>query len=573
MDSAHKLDEQVAGEIRQQQRESLGPSANDPQALPPYTQLEKLSPQDRATSPLTINPPAEQLPVGPAAETPATMPFTQPVDARRYDLQQVLAYAIAHAPNYRSRKEELFLSTLSLLAEQHLWGPRFFNTITASFEGVPEAGDHDQAFNALNSFRLVQRLPYGGEVEVSALVDYVNQLRSEVGGAADRQASDVRVSASLPLLRGAGLAAREPLIQAQRNLVYAVRDFERFRREFLVTVATSYFELLRQQAGMANQHKQLENLQRLAERMQALALAGRQPYFEVQRAQQEVLFARNSLLDAQVAYATALDLFKILIGLPVSVPVEILPSELAVAAPALDVQAAVAAALAFRLDLQNMADGVEDARRQVEVAKNQTLPDLDVFTQVDLGGDESRRYQGFDLELRDSQYSAGLRLDMPLDRRQEQINLRRALVNLERARREYGVERDRVVLLVRQNVRQIEQAQQTLELQRHNVELAERRRLGVRLQERKLGPRDVIEAEQDLLDARNLLDEAQRDLRVSILQFLLSTGQMRVSPQGQWLAPGQLIPPATVPEAPGAPAATQPATPEPAAVIQESANA
>lgn len=571
--SSRKLDEQVASQVQRQQRESLGPAANDPRALPPYTQLEKLSPQDTATHPLTINPPAEQLPVGPASEAPATMPTTQPVAEQKYDLDQALAYAIGHAPSYRSQKEELFLATLSLLAEQHLWGPRFFNTITTSFSGVPEAGDHDQAFNAINNFRVAQRLPYGGELEVSALVNYVNELRSEVGKATDSQDSALRLSVSLPLLRGAGLAAREPLIQAQRNLVYAVREFEHFRREFLVEVATAYFELLRQQAAIVNQQRQLQNLQRLAERMEALALAGRRPYFEVQRAQQEALFARNSLLGAEVAYATAVDQFKILIGYPTPAPLQILPAELVVSPPALDVQAAITAALAFRLDLQNVADGVEDARRAVEVAKNNMLPDLDVFSSIGINGERNRQYQGIDLELEDSTYSAGMRLDVPLDRRQEQISLRRALINLERTRRNYSVERDRVVLRVRQNVRQIEQAQLALDLQRRNVELAERRRLGVRLQERNLGPRDVIEAEQDLLSARNGLDEAQRDLRVNILQFLLSTGQMRVSPQGQWLAPAQLIALQPGSERPVESGSAVPATQESVPATQESADA
>ena len=51
----------------------------------------------------------------------------------------------------------------------------------------------------------------------------------------------------------------------------------------------------------------------------------------------------------------------------------------------------------------------------------------------------------------------------------------------------------------------------------------------------------LLGAQDDLLDARNRRDDALRDLRVSVLQFLLDTGRLRVSPQGRWLAPGRAV--------------------------------
>jgi hypothetical protein len=63
----------------------------------------------------------------------------------------------------------------------------------------------------------------------------------------------------------------------------------------------------------------------------------------------------------------------------------------------------------------------------------------------------------------------------------------------------------------------------------------------VQLRLRELGPRDFIEAQEDLLSALNRRDDALRALRASILQYLLDTGQMRVASDGRWLAPAKLV--------------------------------
>jgi hypothetical protein len=55
-------------------------------------------------------------------------------------------------------------------------------------------------------------------------------------------------SINIPLLRGAGeFIAAESLTQAHRNLVYAVRDFEQYKRDFIVRIANSFLTVL--QAG------------------------------------------------------------------------------------------------------------------------------------------------------------------------------------------------------------------------------------------------------------------------------------------------------------------------------------
>ena len=57
--------------------------------------------------------------------------------------------------------------------------------------------------------------------------------------------NDLQLSITQPLLRDGGrLVTREPLTQAERNLVYEVRAYERFRRTFALQVANEVYDVL-----------------------------------------------------------------------------------------------------------------------------------------------------------------------------------------------------------------------------------------------------------------------------------------------------------------------------------------
>lgn len=539
--------------IQRRQDLDLGTAnANDPRPVPTRPEPQGRDPRATDTQPATRNPAATELPatatIQPATTQPEGSGLTSampvmidvPADAPTYDLEQILSYAIEKSPEYRNAKDELFLTTIAVLRERHLWGPRFFETVSAQVVGQAEPGDAEHAAQLIHELGVSQRLPNGGQVSVSALVDFVEGLRNST--ADEKVGAGVVVDATIPLLRGAGGVAREDLIQTERNLIYSVRQFERFRREFLVRVATQYYELLRLQSQIRNRQRQVVNYQRLSQRIEALSRAGRQPYFEVQRSQQQALFARNNLVNVQEQYASTLDQLKVLIGMPVTQPVNIAFSEAVIPQPALDPVESVNAALRFRLDLQTTADRVADARRRLDNAKNGMLPDLDVYARGRFPVERNlARGGGLNSEVTANSYVAGATFGVPLDRRVEELDVRRAKVVLERSQRDYQLAQDQVGLQVRRAIRQIEQARFSLNLQDRNVALARRREYGVQLRLRELGPRDFIEAQEDLLSALNRRDDALRALRASILQYLLDTGQMRVDSQGRWQSPALLV--------------------------------
>lgn len=545
-----RLDREALQIIDAQQRRSLGPVAArvDPSVTtPPIPNQDAIYDQ----TPFTINTPAANLDVTPAPPVdrvayPGILDDGSGPATLRLDLEGIIAQAIAYAPDYRSEKEELFLTTLSLIVERHEWGPRFFSSISGRIDGVPEAGDTDTALSLIGSLGVTQRLPYGGTISATALVDYVRFLERAATNTLpnETQSTAFELGLDLPLLRGAGRSALtvETRIQAERDLIYAVRGFERFRREFFVDLATTYFDLLRRQLQLQNQELQLQNFQDATVLFQALAEAGREPYYQAQRAEQRLIRSRNSLIRQQENYVQQLDSLKLRIGIDTNRPVEIVGVDIEVPELLLDTDASVITALDERLDLQTVEDFIADASRSVLISRNALLPDLDLNVDLSLPTDETLERGGLDFELSDGQYQAALTLGLPLDRKIEYTDFRAALIRLERQKREYQVERDRVALQVRRAVRAIEQARFVLQLQERAVEINERRAEQIEINQRDLGPREVIDVQEDLLDARNDRDAAESDVRISILQYLLATGQMRVGPDGRWLAPGALIP-------------------------------
>ncbi len=344
------------------------------------------------------------------------------------------------------------------------------------------------------------------------------------------------LEASVPLLRGAGRVAYESRYQAERDLTYAVRRFERFRREFAVSVASDYYDLLQQKQQIENTQKKADSNRDSYERDKALFDAGRATVLDVQRTKQEELVATNQVLVATEAYESQLDQFKVTLGMPIAQPLELAEAELDVPLPSVPEQRAVEVALRSRLDLLNTRGRIDDARRQVLVARNGLLPDLDLRGQVtaetepdilDLTAFENSRIS----------WQGGVTLNLPVERKEELNRYRSALVSWRRAERQYQLAADQVSQEVRRALRQIRQAQVTLQIQQMGMELAEDRRAYAEFAFREglLSNRDVVEAENDLLNARNAYAAAQAGLRVAILAFRRDTATLRTDDEGNFL--------------------------------------
>lgn len=502
-----------------------------------------LNPRYRQAEAPTRNPAPEELTFEPADPdrnvddvTEKLRRYSGEALAREGDEPLVLTYESALRTAQQSGREFLtaeenyILSAIRLLIERHLWSPRLFNDTSVFVEGVGDNGSYDSALNVINTLRVTQRIPFGGQVEAAWVTRATDQLRSAVSNGYE-QSSRLVLSANFPLLRGAGLAAREDLIQAERNLIYAARNFERFRREFLVDISADYFDLLETQSAITNQERQIQGLERLQRRTESLFDSGRVAGFQVQTARSNLLRAQQSLESLRNQYILQLERFKVRLGLPVTQKIEVTPLDFALPEPATTPTEAALAALRYRLDLQNRADALDDARRSIQIARNGLLPDLDVTAEFGVPTDRGDSTGGLGFNAGDSDYSVGMTLGLPLDRKIERLNLRQAVIAFERAQRDYDQFQDTVIIEARQAIRNVELQRFQLELANQQVAINELRLRDLGLRE-DVDPQDVVDAEEDLLEAQNNRDQALTGVRLAVLNYLLATGQLRVRPDG-----------------------------------------
>lgn len=457
-----------------------------------------------------------------------------PDDVMVLDLAAVLAQSQATGREFLDAQEDYILSAISLLRERHLWGPRFFNDTTLQVSGQGDDGAFDSAATLINELRLTQRLPSGGDVAARWIVNATEQLRSSATEDY-RQSSQLVLEGNIPLLRGAGSVARESLIQAERDLVYAARSFEAFRRSYMVDIASQYFNLLQTAASIRNQQEQLKNLRDTLERQIARQEAGEIAKFERSITESSVLSANNRLQGAFENYVVSLDSFKIRLGLDPMLPVALAPLTLELNDPVATPVQAAQLALLYRLDLQTSRDRVLDARRGVSNSRNNLLPDLNAFAEVGLPTDPDDREGGLAFDPDSMRYLAGMRFSLPLDRETERLGLRSSQIALERSVRNFERSRDQVVVDARSRLRSIEVARFQLILAERQVQINEQRLEEQKIREDEITPQEFVDTLSELLNARNARDAAQTDLRVAILRYLRDTGQLRIGRNGELL--------------------------------------
>lgn len=455
------------------------------------------------------------------------------------NLSDALGYAIRHARELQDAKEDLYLAALDLSLERHLWTPQFVANVTSNFTNFPDGEDLDRAMTTVSEAAVTMRLPFGGQVGARVIHSVMREVRDLVSAGESGQAI---LDAQIPLLRGAGHTAFETRYSAERELIYAVRTHERFRRTFLVGIAADYFNLQQTKASIENTYKAYLSRKKIWKKADFIELMGQsRDVFEAPRARSNFRESEARLVSAKERYESALDRFKIRINMSVTTRLEVVSQDDDASATAVDdlmpqieEAAAVETAIRYRLDLLTDLDQVDDTRRGVEIAKNRILPDLDLTGSVAFDSDAAQ-LRGANLREERSTWRGSVRLRVD-DRKTERNAYRASLIRLRRAQRDHERFEDSVRADVRRALRRIGQQDDLRLIQSLNVRENERRLEAANAQY-NLGRstnQDVVDAEDDLLDGRNSLADAVSGYRIAILEFRRDTGTLRIDDDGRW---------------------------------------
>ena len=119
---------------------------------------------------------------------------------------------------------------------------------------ISTSGEKDGRISGMNQpGRVSITRKFRNGIELSSALS-VNLVKMLTGERASYWGILGDASISVPLLRGSGeFVVTESLTQAERNLVYAVRDFEQYKRTFVVRIAQSYLNVLQMGQRVRNQ--------------------------------------------------------------------------------------------------------------------------------------------------------------------------------------------------------------------------------------------------------------------------------------------------------------------------------
>lgn len=433
---------------------------------------------------------------------------------------------------YMSRREGVYLSGLGLALTRHqLKDPIFSGQLAYLFNGQRLGPTVNQGVATLG---VTQVLPTGGSVNVTGNASLTQQSSGLPGSQAG---AGVSVNVNQPLLRGVGSYAFESLTQGERDLVYALRDFELYRQGFAIDVVSRYYGLVQQRQRVTNARRNAEVLEFVARRAKAFFDVGRENMNKIEklRADQAYLRAKNGVIDEEQGYRLALDRFKVFLGLKVATELDVPETASPPFVPvSLDLETCVQSALAKRLDIQSAHDRVLDAERQLGVAQNQLWPDLNLTGGYSIASDGPPGSRGTELGFRNDFYSAGLTLVLPLERTAERNAYRAALIRVEQARRALRDAEDNLIVQVRDSLRSLRQKEESIKIQKEIIETetARARYSEIQYAAGEIGTRDLTESRDSLLAAQNDSIQAIVSYEIQRLNLLREIGALGVREDG-----------------------------------------
>jgi outer membrane protein TolC len=432
-------------------------------------------------------------------------------------LVECLEIAAENSREVYTRRESLYLVALDLTLER--WRLGWIPGLAGQAGADGTVTDAGEASGSLSP-SLSRLLGTGAQIVASIGLTAARSI-----GLGDEWTTDSAFVLSLtqPLLRGAGRRiVEEPLTQAERDLVYEVRAFERFRRTFAVDVAGSYYRLLQRLDAVTNEEGNFETVRQIRLRNEALAGAGRLSAIQVDQASQDELRSTNRLLETRANLGQALDDFKLTLGLPISVDLGLDHGEFdrlreaGLGALGIPVDDALDFSLSHRLDFLTSLDQVEDARRRVELAADALRAGLDVTVSASSTSAPNRPGTH---NLDEVEWVASLGFDLPIDRLPERNAYRSQQIALETTRRAHEQFEDVIRVGIRDTLRAARSTREGFEINENAVALARRRVENARmnLEAGRADTRDILEAQTALLEAQNAATRSLIDFTLARL--------------------------------------------------------
>jgi len=270
------------------------------------------------------------------------------------DPRKALTLALQNSRAYQFRLEDIYISALNTTLQRFRFEPQTFAGLSpgaptaGSFSGIVTPGTQF-LFRTEETGTPTSMLDIGTTAGIGKLLSFgttlvgsfANQTIINFGGpnaVETTSESFLPLGFVVPLLRDGGRAVTmENLTQAERNLLYDIRQFGRFRKEFLLNIlvgqnvtgggpadpTVGYLQLLTLLLQVENNSNNVAGFQRVLQVFRELgrgAGANVAP-LDITNVELSLQQERNRLIQSSTQYRNQLDQFKQQLGLPPDLPV------------------------------------------------------------------------------------------------------------------------------------------------------------------------------------------------------------------------------------------------------------
>ena len=324
------------------------------------------------------------------------------------------------------------------------------------------------------------------------------------------------------------------MTQAERDMLYSLRQFTRFRQQFAVSIATQYYTVLQSRFSVDIGYRSLKTTRRSLDRLQAFADVDQGTSADVRRFTSNVLNSESAWIRSITSYSNQLDQFKISLG-----EMDRLRERGLRHPTGITTEEAIEVAMVTRLDLLTTADQVEDADRRLYIAARNLLPDLDLVATASVSTEPGRN-QPLDFDWQRIRWSVGIDADLGLERKSERNSFVSAQIAFQQASRDLDLARDNLKFDVRNRWRQLELDRRNYDIQTASLENSIS---DVEEQELRqdIGQGNPINLEDAIINrsiAENSVIGALVSHTTTVLDFWADLGILYIREDGQWSTPG-----------------------------------
>ena len=245
------------------------------------------------------------------------------------DLEELVSLGLLNSREYQTQKEVLYETALALTLTRFDYALKFNaggNGTDVDYRHNRSGGITVNTLAVPTNVGVNKMLNTGGTVLASFVNSVVLTFNGADGFSTDL-GSDLLFSVTQTFLQRDVLL--EPLTQSERNVIYAARTFARFRKTFFVGIASDYYSLLQNYRQIEIEAQNYISLVRAYDQAAAEERVGLQSLIQVEQIEQNVLSGRSRLISVCVNLERALDRFKITLGLPTEIDLDLDLTELA----------------------------------------------------------------------------------------------------------------------------------------------------------------------------------------------------------------------------------------------------